>query len=403
MSNSDAIVDYIATIAVKEDVQRSELVAQLQELFNEGTQSLVDWLFTHLQPKYASNAGQTFMDEFADANNDFNDEIKQMEQQVKLSSTVGAKSDSLQSNKPDQRIGGVGANMLMKACQDASQATKNLSVDKNTQQQQQRKIITLDKSNNGSNNPENTEQTSRIINTNDVFDRLKKRPIGTRDQSYLETDLETLIRKEGVNRKGGHHQQQQQEKVDITQRIRKPEKSYGGFQGSRKQEEVKLDPSSSSVIDLSSFRNNVRSKAQPDAHEDKEKKLVKCRHYPHCKHTDEECPYHHPQEQCEFFPKCTFGEKCLNIHPDIPCKFGISCYNPKCQYTHPKGRMASGAMNPAQLQKTLSMFMMASMGMMGNKPKSKKFQADQNLENPNPAQDTIQEQQQETAIQNPNQ
>ena len=61
----------------------------------QGTQSLVDWLFTHLQPKYASNAGQTFMDEFADANNDFNDEIKQMEQQVKLSTTVGAKSDSL--------------------------------------------------------------------------------------------------------------------------------------------------------------------------------------------------------------------------------------------------------------------------------------------------------------------
>lgn len=50
-----------------------------------------------------------------------------------------------------------------------------------------------------------TETNQRSTTGGDVFDRLKKRPANARDQSYLETDLETLIRKEGLNRKG-HNQ-----------------------------------------------------------------------------------------------------------------------------------------------------------------------------------------------------
>ena len=37
--------------------------------------------------------------------------------------------------------------------------------------------------------------------------------------------------------------------------------------------------------------------------------------------------------------------------------------------------MAPGSMNPASLQKTLGLLMMAGMGMMGGKPKSKKYKA----------------------------
>ena len=40
----------------------------------------------------------------------------------------------------------------------------------------------------------------------DVFNRLKKRPLGERekDRSYLDMDLESLIRKEGLKNDKGH-------------------------------------------------------------------------------------------------------------------------------------------------------------------------------------------------------
>ena len=32
-----------------------------------------------------------------------------------------------------------------------------------------------------------------------------------------------------------------------------------------------------------------------------------------------------------------FGEKCLFIHPNIPCKFGFYCTRMGCSYSHPIG------------------------------------------------------------------
>mmetsp|Transcript_2890 Transcript_2890/g.4922 ORF Transcript_2890/g.4922 Transcript_2890/m.4922 type:complete len:81 (+) Transcript_2890:718-960(+) len=55
------------------------------------------------------------------------------------------------------------------------------------------------------------------------------------------------------------------------------------------------------------------------------RRLVKCKHYPNCNYSDEECPYFHPSEDCKYFPACTNGEKCLFIHPEVICKFGVNC------------------------------------------------------------------------------
>lgn len=69
-------------------------------------------------------------------------------------------------------------------------------------------------------------------------------------------------------------------------------------------EEVKVDPSNS-VIDLSHHKNNIRLK-KPDQEEEDlgDKKRIRCRHWPNCNNTDEECPYVHPKEDCPYFPKC---------------------------------------------------------------------------------------------------
>ena len=58
---------------------------------------------------------------------------------------------------------------------------------------------------------------------------------------------------------------------------------------------------------------------------EKKKKLVKCKHFPNCNMSAEDCPFVHPTENCKYFPACTNGEKCIYIHPEIECKFGISC------------------------------------------------------------------------------
>ncbi len=84
-----------------------------------------------------------------------------------------------------------------------------------------------------------------------------------------------------------------------------------------KLEEVKIDKSGSTIIDLSQHKNNIRARPGEEPAQD-EKKRVKCKHWPNCNNTDEECPYIHPKEECPYFPKCQFGEKCIYIHPDVP-------------------------------------------------------------------------------------
>ena len=41
----------------------------------------------------------------------------------------------------------------------------------------------------------------------------------------------------------------------------------------------------------------------------------KCRFFPNCNNKD--CPFVHPTEECENFPKCMFGVNCLKIHPEV--------------------------------------------------------------------------------------
>jgi len=76
------------------------------------------------------------------------------------------------------------------------------------------------------------------------------------------------------------------------------------------------------------------SQAQPEDPHDAQKSKVRCRNWPACK--NESCQYHHPSENCKNFPACRFGDKCLYIHPAIPCKFGAYCQRPNCVYVHPK-------------------------------------------------------------------
>ena len=60
-------------------------------------------------------------------------------------------------------------------------------------------------------------------------------------------------------------------------------------------------------------------------HSAAKKKQVRCKHFPNCLNSDEDCPFVHPKESCKFFPACTNGEKCLFLHPEIDCKFGVTC------------------------------------------------------------------------------
>ncbi|CDW76331.1 zinc finger ccch domain-containing protein 14 [Stylonychia lemnae] len=366
---------YILTL-VKEDIQRSELISQLQELFGEGTKSFVDWLFTDIAPKYSAQVAKqaSLIDEFNDQNNDFNEELRQMEQQQRLSSLVGAKGESIDKKADITNIAGAGGKLMMRACQDATNSTTKVNGDKpqiNQQQQAPKRIINLERDKNDirSSNTEGNATT-----TGDVFDRLKKRPLGDRQSAHLDMDLESLIKKEGI-KKAGYGGNNREE--DIHKRIKK---GHVGKPNQRPLEEVKIDPSST-LIDLNQHKNNIRLRQQ-EIQEQDEKKRIRCRHFPNCKNTDEECPYHHPKELCEFFPKCTFGEKCLNLHPDIECKFGLNCTRQNCSYKHPKGRALGGGMNSAALQKTLGLLMMAGMGVMGGKPKSKKYKQGQESGNP---------------------
>ena len=62
---------------------------------------------------------------------------------------------------------------------------------------------------------------------------------------------------------------------------------------------------------------------------------------------------------CQYWPKCTYGDKCLYVHPEIQCKFAEACTRPNCAYKHPKGHRPPRAvpssfnmMNPLLLQMT---------------------------------------------------
>jgi len=72
----------------------------------------------------------------------------------------------------------------------------------------------------------------------------------------------------------------------------------------------------------------ITEKRAEKSSEDEKKK--RCKNWPNCK--NDKCEYHHPKETCQFFPKCQFGNSCLNIHPNIPCKYGFYCTRINCSY-----------------------------------------------------------------------
>ena len=111
---------------------------------------------------------------------------------------------------------------------------------------------------------------------------------------------------------------------------------------------------------------------QQDPVSQAKKKQVRCKHFPNCNNTDEDCPYVHPKENCKYFPACTHGEKCLFLHPEIECKFGVACTRANCAYKHPGGKgLKANPLN--QMGSVMQMMLMMQQSM--HAPKPKKFAA----------------------------
>ena len=96
------------------------------------------------------------------------------------------------------------------------------------------------------------------------------------------------------------------------------------------------------------------------------KKKIKCKHFPNCTLSAENCPFVHPTEACKYFPACRMGDKCIYLHPEEDCKFGLKCTRVNCTYKHPKGfkiggpgKFPIGGMpnmnNPMQMMAALAM------------------------------------------------
>lgn len=82
---------------------------------------------------------------------------------------------------------------------------------------------------------------------------------------------------------------------------------------------------------------------------------TRCRHFPNCKKTESECPYLHPTEECKFFPKCTYGDKCLFIHPETLCKYADACNRMNCAFKHSKQKQQMIAFNPLMMMQQMPM------------------------------------------------
>lgn len=56
----------------------------------------------------------------------------------------------------------------------------------------------------------------------------------------------------------------------------------------------------------------------------------RCAFWPDC--SKQSCQYIHPTVNCKSFPNCSFGDRCLYIHPT--CKFADRCNNLECHFAH---------------------------------------------------------------------
>lgn len=80
----------------------------------------------------------------------------------------------------------------------------------------------------------------------------------------------------------------------------------------------------SGVIDLTTHKNNIRQRVE-QAPVQQDKKMVKCKHWPNCRDSDEACAFVHPKDNCKYFPFCTQGDKCLYIHPEVSSLLNHRC------------------------------------------------------------------------------
>ncbi|KAK0411797.1 hypothetical protein QR680_005853 [Steinernema hermaphroditum] len=71
--------------------------------------------------------------------------------------------------------------------------------------------------------------------------------------------------------------------------------------------------------------------AQPGAPSSKFQ--TRCKFWPNCNLSDDQCPFAHPSIPCSKFPHCRFGDRCLYVHP--LCRYGKLCRNSYCGYLHP--------------------------------------------------------------------
>lgn len=81
---------------------------------------------------------------------------------------------------------------------------------------------------------------------------------------------------------------------------------------------------------------------QPTANLNPNASKTKCRFFPQC--TNLACPFLHPTQLCAYFPNCTAGDACPNLHPAaaVPCRFGDHCTNSACTFSHVGGASAFG-------------------------------------------------------------
>jgi len=99
--------------------------------------------------------------------------------------------------------------------------------------------------------------------------------------------------------------------------------TYNNEKDKPKHKEVNME------VTFQNTEEDLKQKGEED------KKSKRCKNWPNCK--NDNCEYHHPKETCQFFPKCQFGNVCLNIHPNIPCKYGFYCTRINCSYSHSSG------------------------------------------------------------------
>uniref|UniRef100_A0A0N4ZS11 Zinc finger CCCH domain-containing protein 14 n=1 Tax=Parastrongyloides trichosuri TaxID=131310 RepID=A0A0N4ZS11_PARTI len=77
---------------------------------------------------------------------------------------------------------------------------------------------------------------------------------------------------------------------------------------------------------------SVASQSAFTPHMVQNKMGTRCKFWPQCRNTNDDCPFIHPTQICTKFPYCYFGAHCLYIHPI--CKFNKNCLNPSCVFTH---------------------------------------------------------------------